>query len=169
MSSNWRVPIGFALAPLIPCALVVGILSALSGHYDGALFFFSAMVVVSLAVTLIMGVPLYLVLRHYWRVRLLECLGSGALAAILLNIFIHLFRIFAFADTHYSAGDSGGATFLDSRITRHGVEEAIRDGLIQTLLGISIGFCFWVLAIWRNRVVGSEGISAAPNNRWRGP
>jgi hypothetical protein len=144
---NWRIPLGFVLAPIPPCTLLTLVLAAIAGQWNGFTFFTGAMIVVSLVVSLTVGLPLYLLLRRYWRVRLVECLVGGAVSAAVLNLAI-IVAMGSFMDgRNYSAGDSGGATYTDGKLTEHGRAVAIRDFVQQLLLGASIGFCFWGIAL----------------------
>jgi hypothetical protein len=71
--------VAFLIAPLIPgiiCAALVSgpiiLLFAVPIGYVGAIF----------------GLPLYLLVRHFWRVSLLTCLGGGAIAGMLTTIAV---------------------------------------------------------------------------------
>jgi hypothetical protein len=149
--SSLRVSLAFLLAPIVPCTLYVVTLSAMSGQWSGIVSFLFPMIAVCLALNLSICLPAYLLLQRFWKVRLIECLVAGIFTAIALNLIIYLMTVSMFTDgSNYSASDSGGATYINNKITTHGVYTAILGILYQAGLGASIGFCFWVIALWRN-------------------
>jgi uncharacterized membrane protein YagU involved in acid resistance len=143
---NLRVPIGFLLAPIVPCAVTVlpGILA--QPEWAGGWQMIFLMVVVSQIISLVVAVPTYFLLRHYSRVGFWQCLLSGAAIAVVFNIVV--LSLSMSLGTDYSAADSGGDTVINGHITIHGwVQNALSAGYFA-LLGAGIGFAFWLIAIW---------------------
>lgn len=147
---NWRVPIGFLLAPVVPCAFVALVSAVIAGLWNGAMFMATAMITVSLALSLVVCLPTYMLLKRFWQVRLVECVVAGAGTALALNIALYLVTAISFPNTGYSAGDSGGDTYIDGKLTPHGRVVALQGIGAGMALGGSIGFCFWAIAVWRN-------------------
>jgi hypothetical protein len=143
---NLRVPLGFFLAPIVPCAVTVlpGILAR--PEWTGGWQMILLMVVVSQTISLFVAVPTYLLLRHYSHVGFWQCLLSGAAIAVVFNIIVLLLSMSL--GTGYSAADSGGDTVINGHITTHGwVQNAYSAGYFA-LLGAGIGLAFWLIAIW---------------------
>ena len=84
---NWRVPLGFIVAPIIPCAATVlpGIIAR--PEWTGGWRLIVLMVVVSQIISLVFAVPVYFLLRRYWRVGLLQCLLFGTIIGVGLISF----------------------------------------------------------------------------------
>lgn len=144
-SHPWRVPLAFLLAPLVPCALYALILGTLAQRWAGLFALVIAMVITAEALTLVLAVPAYLLIKRLWRVGLLECVLAGAGVALVFGSLDLVLPL----SSGYSAGDSGGPTVIDGRFTVHGyVSWAIRT-MVNGLLGGSIGLTFWVLAFFR--------------------
>src|SRR5580658_4132820 len=105
---KWRVPAGFVLAPLVPCALYATAMSVIASQWRGSRCIVVAMVTVSEALCLFVALPLFLVLRRFRPIALMECVVTGVAITILLNVILLL----ASGGPGYSAGDSGGATVI---------------------------------------------------------
>lgn len=149
MSINWRVPVGFLLAPAAPCAIYVLTMAAIAGQWNGAVFIFWALTATSIGTSLAIALPIYLLLNRYWKVRLIECLLGGAGTALLLNLVLFLVIAYAFPERGYSAGDSGGDTIVNGKYTQHGMVQ-VALGVIQSMFfGATIGICFWFIALYR--------------------
>jgi hypothetical protein len=156
MKRNWRVPFGFVLAPVLPCTLAGLIPAAIAGRVLEAPSIVIPTILVSLALILVVYVPAYFLLKRFWRVRLLECLLMGGATALILNIGLLAVSAILFSGGGDSAGDSGGPTIVDGRLTPHGWWGAVHGLTYHVLLGVSIGLCFWFIAIrqrptWRSR------------------
>ena len=149
---NWRIPLGFAAAPLLPCALLSSIAYVVLGKPWGVFPVFVGMVGVCYIVTLATAVPLYVVLRRRWEISIRKCLGSGALVAVVVTVCLLLLGFV------HAAHPAGSAMIL----------RALKVTLASALLGASVGFCFWVVGIWRNPAFAGAP-RETPNNRWRGP
>lgn len=156
--TNWRVPIAFLLAPVVPCALTAGTLAALSGNWSGAVFAMVMMTLVSLVVSLALCVPAYVMLKRRGPIRLAHCLVAGACAALVFDLATHATTAYLLRDVGYSAGDSGGATFVDGSMTPHGVAVAARGLVADMIHGVAIAACFWGIAFWRRE----QGVNAEP-------
>ena len=149
MRQGVRTTIAFLLAPIAPCVAYGLWPAAVAGRASEALVFVVPAITVCLAVTLVFCVPAYLLLRRYWKVGFVECVASGAVAAVLLNVVLYVASRVAFSEGGYSAADSGGATYIDSTLTAHGWAVALQGVLYNMFLGASIGASFWLLAFWR--------------------
>ncbi|MEP6609304.1 MAG: hypothetical protein ABJA83_11565 [Burkholderiaceae bacterium] len=121
-----------------------------ANQWSEGLPFFGLMVAVCLVLNIAFGLPMYLVLRRFWGVGLKECLGAGVLIAVFFNLGAFLAVAIAFPDSHYSAGDYGGATYIGGKLTPHGWFQTAITLVYNMGLGASIGLCFWVIALWRN-------------------
>ena len=150
MRQGVRTAIAFLLAPIAPCAAYGLWPAAMAGRASEALVFVVPAIMVCLAVTVVFCLPAYFLLRRYWKVGLVECVVSGAIAAVLLNVVLFVASRVAFSDGGYSAGDSGGATYIDGKLTAHGWAVALQGVLYNMILGVSIGVSFWLLAFWRS-------------------
>lgn len=146
-NSVGRLVLGFALAPVVPCVGLVLASAALAGQWDAIAFTITTTLAVSLVVSLVCGVPLYLVLRRYKRVSMIDCVVGGAAAALVLNLVLYGAVRLAFRNGGYSAGDSGGATYVDNHLTVHGAVVAAEGILANLALGACIGLCFWFIAL----------------------
>ena len=146
--SIWRISAAFLLAPVVPCTLLVLLTAAEAGQWNGALFIAASMIVVSIALGLVICLPAYLLLQRFWKVRLIECIAAGICTAILLNIAIYVVAALYLPESG-SAADSGGPTRIDGKLTDHGRVVALWGVAWNMLLGASIGFCFWAIALWR--------------------
>ena len=122
----------------------------MAGRIGEAFTFVVPAIVVCLAVTLVFCVPAYFLLRRYWRVGFAECVASGAVAAVILNIALLVGSKLAFSGGGYSAADSGGPTYVNGELTAHGLAVLFQGILYQVVLGASIGACFWAMAFWRS-------------------
>ena len=140
---NWRVPAGFVLAPLVPCALYATAMGVIANQWSGFRFIVVAMVAVSEALCLFVALPLFLVLRRFRPVTLRECVVAGVVITILMNVIL----LVVSGGPGYSAGDSGGATVINGHLTGHGFGSAIVGTAAQSLLGAAIGLCFWAIAV----------------------
>jgi hypothetical protein len=132
----------------------------LAGRADQALTFIVPAVFVCLALILVLCVPAYLLLQRFWKVRLIECVIAGALVAVILNVGLYVASWVALSGVTFSAGDSGGATYVDGQLTAHGWVVAAKGVLFNVVLGASIGACFWILALWRAPRNGGRATSA---------
>ena len=148
---NWRVPAGFVLAPVLPCGFLVLGSAALAGQWNAIGFGIISMVTVSWAVVAVFGVPSFLMLRRVKKVSLVDCLAGGACCALLLSLALHALATFMLRDGGYSAGDSGGATYINNRLTSHGVYVELQGLLSNLILGAAIGACFWGFALRPSR------------------
>lgn len=142
-SADTGVFLGSGRALCVPRAGVSGIGGAVEcncvhDHSDARGF---------LVVTLVCGVPLYLLLRRYKSVSMIDCVVGGAAAALVFNLVLYTAVRLAFRDGGYSAGDSGGATYIDSHLTAHGAVVAAEGVVANLALGACIGFCFWLIAL----------------------
>jgi hypothetical protein len=142
---NWRVPLGFVIAPIIPCTLTVlpGIVAR--PEWTGGWGLILIMVLVSELISLVVAVPTYFLLRRYWRVGLMQCLVSGAAIGVLFVVVTLLWSMSM--PCCYSAGDSGGPTIIDSHYTFHGWVQNAASAGYSALLGASIGLVFWAVAV----------------------
>lgn len=145
----WRLVTGFLLAPALPCLAFVLIAGALSDEWNGFWFFVGMLVVVADGLSFTVALPFYLLLRRWRPIRLVECVVSGAITAIVLNIALLLLPRYA----GYSAADGGGTTFENGHITAHGYASMMLSTAVQSCLGMAIGVCFWIIAI---RAVGPK-------------
>ncbi len=156
-NSVGRLILGFVFAPVGPCVALVLASAALAGQWNAIAFTITATLAVSLIVTLVCGVPLYLILRRYKSVSMIDCVVGGAAAALVLNLVLYAAVRLAFRNGGYSAGDSGGATYVDSHLTLHGAVVAAEGVLANLALGACIGLCFWLVALrpasWRAGVL----------------
>jgi hypothetical protein len=143
---NWRLPVGFIVAPVVPCILIVVPGMVQYPEWTGAWLVIAYMVIASLLITLLLGVPLYFALRRFWKVGLPQCVFSGALLGALMAALATISSI----GGNYSANDAGGPTVIAGQYTVHGwIQSCVVAG--QTaLLGGGIGFMFWAVAIWRS-------------------
>jgi hypothetical protein len=141
-SVNWRVPFGFLLAPVLPCA---GLDLALERH--AMLLGTGVMVIVSWAVIVVFAVPVYLILGRCKRIGLVDCIAGGAASALAPNLAMRALSWFVLPSTGYSSGDSGGAITVDGRLTTHGAWVDLRASLFSMALGACIGLCFWFIAL----------------------
>lgn len=149
-----RVIFGALLAPIAPCVLFSALVSATANQWSGFWFGVAAMLFVSEALGLLLGMPLYFVLRRVRAIGLLECVASGIVVAVIFNAASLMLPV----DSGYSAGDSGGATIKNGHMTAHGYSTAVAATAIQSLLGCAIGLCFWVFAIKSTREPGHPGL-----------
>lgn len=140
---KWRVPAGFVLAPIVPCALYATAMSVIASQWSGFRFIVVAMVTVSEALCLFVALPLFLVLRRFRPIALLECVGAGVAITILVNVI----SLLVSGGPGYSAGDGGGATIINGHLTAHGFGSATVGTAVQSLLGAAIGLCFWAIAV----------------------
>ena len=140
---NWRVPAGFVLAPLVPCALYASAMSVIASQWSGFRFIVVAMVVVSEALCLFVALPICFLLRRFRPIALLECVVTGVAITIPVNVI----SLLVVGGPGYSAGDSGGATVINGHLTGHGFGSAIVGTAVQSLLGTAIGLCFWIIAV----------------------
>jgi hypothetical protein len=123
--------------------LVTLFLSAASNQWSGWLFAIAAMYVVTETLTIVVALPAYFVLRHFWRVRFGECILSG----MMIGLVPAAIGVFYSPSEGYSAGDSGGDTIVKGKVTRHGVIVEIRSAAFQSGMGGAIGLCFWLIGI----------------------
>jgi hypothetical protein len=140
---KWRVPAGFVLAPIVPCALYATAVSVIASQWSGFRFIVVAMVTVSEALCFFVALPLFLVLRRFRPIALLECVVAGVAITILVNVI----SLLVSGGPGYSAGDSGGATVINGHLTGHGFGSAIVGTAVQSLLGAAMGLCFWAIAV----------------------
>jgi len=136
---------GFLAAPPVPCALLAIFMSAAANQWSSLLFGIVAMVVVSEALGFVVGLPRYLVLSRFRTIGVLECVLSGIVVAVLFNVLSLSMGVGA----SYSAGDGGESTVVDGHMTAHGYMSALLATAIQSVLGLSVGLCFWIIAIRR--------------------
>ena len=144
---KWRVPLGFLLAPVLPCALMTIPGTLATQDWNGAFVFIYAMVIASLVITLFVAVPIYLLLARFWRVGFVECLVSGTAIGALATLALTLIP----ANSNFSASDSGGATVIHGAYTAHGWAQNFSAMSDAAVLGAAIGFAFWLIAIWSPR------------------
>ena len=102
---KWRVPAGFVRAPIVPCALYATAMSVIASQWSGFRFIVVAMVTVSEALCLFVALPLFLVLRRFRAIALLECVGAGVAITILVNVI----SLLVSGGPGYSAGDGASA------------------------------------------------------------
>jgi hypothetical protein len=140
---NWRVPVGFLLAPLAPCGLYATAMSILANQWSGFLSIVVAMTAISEALSLLVAAPLYFLLRRFRPIGVLECVISGVAITVLLNVILLIFV----GGPGSSAGDGGGPTIVDGHPTGHGLLSALVGTAVQSMLGATIGLCFWVIAV----------------------
>jgi len=140
LNMNWRLPFGFLLAPIVPCA-IAALPNILATHeWSGDLLTY--MVVVSQIIGVVFGAPLYAVLSRSRHVRLVHCLVSGA------GIAIAIAAILVLLNPSSSADDSGGATIVNGHYTVYGWVQNAKVVASMGLLGTSIGLFFWGIALW---------------------
>ena len=118
-------------------------MSAFANQWSGFRFVLLSMIVVSEVLSLIVAVPLYFLLRRFRTLGLLECALSGVAITILLNLVTAIVS----GGPGYSAADSGGPTIVDGHLTGHGIVNVMLGTAVQSVLGASIGLCFWVIAV----------------------
>lgn len=132
----FRVPLGFALMPVIPYLMF--------GRAFGNPLPVLA-VVLTYALALSLGVPVYLLLRHLRRFSLRNAVLSGL--SVLATV------TFAYLTRSYSGFDklrSRGMTLVeDGTITPEGWGVIIADSLIMGFIGAVAGLVFWLVVGWR--------------------
>jgi hypothetical protein len=143
---NWRVPVAFAISPVLPCALlgVIGII--LHPERTGARLLFAYEAAVAEVLILLVAAPAYLILRRYRVIAVLECLLAGFAIGALASAIV------LFAPRRHEgdfAADAGGPTVVNGHMTWHGVVSNLEGIAIFALLGTSIGLMFWLVGIRR--------------------
>lgn len=143
-----RLYLGFLLAPLPPSIAIVSFekwASPYSGGQDIMLIFglaFCYMAIVTMAA------PAYFWIARRTRVRWYHCLLSGAGIGFLFPLLVGLvIRFFQPDMSGYSAGDGGGQTIINGHTTLHGYVSQLMGAGAMGLFGMSIGFCFWLIAL----------------------
>jgi hypothetical protein len=142
---NLRVPLGFLFAPIIPCAAVV--LPGIIGRpeWTRGWVVIALMILVSQLVSLLAAVPIYFIVRRYWRVCLTQCLLSGfAIGAVVFFVT----RLAIVVTSINSSTSSGGPTVIGGHYTAHGWVQYVGFAGYSALFGASIGLIFWLVAIW---------------------
>lgn len=137
-----RVLLAFLLAPVLPCILLSGALSAANDQWGGFVFGLVAMLFVSEGLILVLAIPTYFALRRFWKVGRLECVVAG----MLVGLAPAAIGLLLPSGSGYSAADSGGPTIIDGKKTPHGIKTEIKAGLLQSTFGGTIGFLFWAFA-----------------------
>jgi hypothetical protein len=122
-------------------------LAAASGQWQGIWFFIIATLVVSELVTIVVAVPAYLVLKRFRTIGLIDCVLAGAVIGLLFGLTGLVLPI----GSGYSAGDSGGDTIVNGKLTTHGLFAAVIGAGFDCLRGAAIGFCFWLVAFYSAR------------------
>jgi hypothetical protein len=136
-------------------------LSTIAGQWGGVLFGTSAIYVFTEPISLAVALPGYLVLRHFWKVRLVQCLVGGMLIGLVPTVvgFFH-------SSPGYFAGDFGGYAEIHGNLTTYGIVNAAKVVAVQSLFGASIGLSFWVIGYYRR---GPRGASpSAPEKSTSG-
>ena len=129
MSHDKRVALGFLLAPIPPCVLVLFSVFAASGfeNWVTPLIALPYYLLGCYIITILLALPLYLVLSTFFRVTLARCLFCGFLVGWL--------PVFLLAtNDHFTAAE-----------LRSGFEPAVGAGGF----GAAIALMFWLIAFWR--------------------
>ena len=87
--AGYRVPFGFLVAPAIACVMVALGVEAIRAAQGGANFTLPQvistayfMLIFAAPFGIVIAVPAYLLLKFFWKVRLLECTVCGALIGL---------------------------------------------------------------------------------------
>lgn len=137
--SALRIATGFVVAPFIPCIVFAAILSGVSDQWHNFWFGAVAMIIVAEVLSLVIALPLYIVLRRFRSIGLLECVLTGIVVTVILNIVSLMLG--------YSAAYSGGDPIINEQITAYGFVSALINIAIQSILGIAIALTFWFISI----------------------
>jgi hypothetical protein len=151
-ASLLRVALAIAVGTMTGASLVTlfAVLTDLEyfreyGHQtDAALLVFTyAAFVWGAGLCLFAPVP-WAILHHYekrsWPVAV--ALGTILTFLVALGLVTKGFDLFGAADG-FSASDSGGPTWVDGRLTRHGWVEALKVALACSVAGILVAFVVW--------------------------
>ena len=142
---NWRVPVAFAVAPVLPCALYVAPGLVRYPDWTGTRLLFAYEMAAAEFLTLLVAVPAYLILRRFRVIGLLDCLLAGFTIGALFSGVV----LFVPSHAGLSAADSGGPTVVNGHMSWHGVLVNLEGVAIFALLGASIGLVFWLVGIRR--------------------
>lgn len=150
----WRVPLGFLLAPVLPCTLAILPSTLATRNWSGAIGLIGTMIIVSLAITLVLAMPVYLLLKRYWTVGLVECLVSGTVIGVIPFPVLELLVS--------SGKHSAAATASHAAHAAHGWAPALSATSDAAVLGAAIGFAFWAIAFWSPGGRQGHGDSLSP-------
>ena len=148
----WRLALGFLLAPLVPAALLPGILygeplAIVEGGYIvvAGLFF-------AYPPALLLGVPAYLLLRRRVRPSAVAVAIVGGLVAALPWLALGLLRLVSSNPDPAWVGNC--QTVLDGERTWCGYLEILKGTAQVTALGFGLGLIggltFWFCVYWRS-------------------
>lgn len=126
-SEGWRTLIAFALAPVLPCALVALALSALSSDWDDLSFLLVAMLAAREWLIAVLAVPTYFAVKHFYKPRPAQCVTAGAFVGLVPAV-IYVFL-----------GPSGEPA------------KQLQDAVASSAFGATVGGCFWALAFYRRQ------------------
>ena len=93
--------------------------------------------------------PLPWAILHRWHRRtwpVAVALGTFLTFAVVLGLMTYGFGLFS---SGYSASDTGGAVWIDGRLTRHGWAEAARVAAMCSVAGAVVAFVVWRVAYRR--------------------
>lgn len=120
---------GFIIAPISPGIMVVVAVEGLHSANTGTIWFLGLIAVLGYPIAFVLGVPFYLMLRRYGRVRFAECLiGGGALGAT--DCLIFMLAELSYPDRSPQLLETVGLHFLPMGV----------------LSGIVAGATFWLVA-----------------------
>ena len=114
-----------------------------------ASFAISAMASIIWLIGLVMcGLPFWLWMhktgRTTWWHAVLLGFGLTFIVAFALNT--KFFDLLPASGSSFSAGDSGGPTWIDNHLTLHGWVSALQGSLLFALSGILVALCVWAVA-----------------------
>jgi len=143
--SRWRVLGAFFVAPLVAAFVFATVLPAyagLSNIYDR--IFRTCMLYLAFAAypqTLILGVPVYFILRTRLRPSPLNCALAGAFVASLP------WAVLGFLSTADYSFDGGHVTAVHGHKTIWGWIDLATDVGQIAIIGLFAGFIFWLVAV----------------------
>jgi hypothetical protein len=108
---NWRIPLAFLLAPALMSALLTLITTSITNRWNEASLFFCVALVLLEFSWIILGGPIYLVLKRFRTIDRLECVLSGLSAGIIFSVLEFRAGIAADASLNIMIGSGTGYSF----------------------------------------------------------
>jgi hypothetical protein len=104
---------------------------------------------------LVVGAPAWVLAHRFGYRRWYHAMALGGVLTFLTTFSLNTVPYLLPVDpgSGYSAGDSGGDTIVNGRLTAHGWSEGGRRSLALALAGAIVGLTVWYTAYWRRNAV----------------
>ena len=118
-------------------------------------FLLAAMILTSIVLSVAVGAPTYFTIQKQRKVDLKDCVISGAFIGAISPALPFSFVLFSLSNHSSSVGDSDGHAYINGLVM-------VAQILYLAVLGASIGYFFWLIAL---RSFSKKGYGSEPNPR----